>query len=323
MADGFVVKRPGASVATWLNRTAAMVLELATGTNSSTTIAEALADAFQLDPAPHAAVERCLAELQSAGLINYDRRPASGPAGVLVHVSAPDGTVSAELAHRLVELVGAGTDDGFRVEVEVSRDTSSRRARNHAALHLLDRQDVSHVFFLGARTPVEVGQFRRVVQSGHDVVSTAPPNEGSDWGKVASVTRRMPQATPEDLADTAAWFSVSFASSGGGHRPSNGYLSAHTVPVDGLLVSRNALLKLAASETVPRSVRQWSAGGVVDRVGRGFFDPATVDQDDELDEDAAFCARWRTVGGQIWVDLSGVFGRSLAVSQRAARNVPQ
>lgn len=297
-----------------------MVLELSTGANSEDDIAEAIADAFQLDQSPRDSVTRCLDELLAAGLITYDKHAAANATGVLVHVCAPQGLVGAELAKRLVELVGVGATEGFSVEVDISTDTGARRARNFIAASVLERQDISHVFFLGHTTPVDVEQFRRVVQSGHDVVSTAPPNEGAHWGKVAAVAQQLSKASPEELADAAAWFSIAFGSSADGHMPSDGYLRADTVPVDGLLVSRDALLRLAASDTVPRSIRQWSAGGVQDAIGYGFFEPMMVNGDDLIDEDVAFCSQWRAVGGDIWVDLSGVFGRSLSVSQRVTQN---
>lgn len=68
-ADGYVVYDEDRDRVHRLNRTAAVVFELCTGTNSTADIAVLLQQAFGLDAPPEAETEACVAQLRAEGLI--------------------------------------------------------------------------------------------------------------------------------------------------------------------------------------------------------------------------------------------------------------
>lgn len=319
-ADGFVVHREDAKTAVWLNRTAMLVLELSTGHNRADQIVAAVADAFELNEPPTDSVHRCLDQLLAAGLITRATTGLDRTArGVLIHVDSPDGRLDASLSTTLMELAGLGAGEGVAVEVSISADPNARRAHNQVANAVLDRTDISHLFLVRSSTPIEADQFWRALTSGLDVVSLAPPHGQTQWDKAAAISLRVPRLTGAELKAAASTYEVVFAKTGKGRIPQDGYVRADTVATNGLFVSRAALLQLTQSPHTPEYRRTWSEHGARDEVGSGFFDPALTEDGESVDEDVAFCARWRALDGDIWVDLSGQFGRSVALTQRARR----
>ena len=69
VSDGYVVYQPSRDRVHYLNQTATVVLELCNGSNSTATIAELLAAAYELPAAPVGEVEVCLQQLRSEGLV--------------------------------------------------------------------------------------------------------------------------------------------------------------------------------------------------------------------------------------------------------------
>lgn len=70
VSDGYVVYQPSRDRVHYLNQTATVVLELCNGNNSTGTIAELLATAYELPAPPVGEVESCLQQLRNEGLIN-------------------------------------------------------------------------------------------------------------------------------------------------------------------------------------------------------------------------------------------------------------
>lgn len=319
-ADGFIATLPGSKSATWLNHTAVIVLELSNGTNSSAAIAEFLADAYQLATVPTESVQSCLEDLLTAGLINYTPGPTSKEHHVLVCVTAPDSTVNVAASQALAELPERSLEYGYQVSVSISTDQVTRRGWNDAASSVAQSTVFTHVLFLDSATTTTADQLRRALDSGHDVVSFAPPRPPLRWDSAAELASAAANVSADELASAAHSYAATFERSSSGHKPADGFLEASTVAVNGLLVSRNALLRIAGSELVSRYSRQWSARGYVERHGWGFFEPVITADGDATDEEASFSTRWRSIGGKIWVDLSGSLGRAVAVRQRVANS---
>lgn len=317
IADGFIVRRPGASSATWLNHTAVIVLELANGKHSPTTIAKFLADAYQLAVVPTSSVETCLDELLAAGLIGYAPTPSATERHVLICVAAPNGTVDAAANQAIAAAPSLSVERGFQSTVHLSTDEVVRRGWNDTASSVAGSTAFTHVLFLDSSTTVTIEQLERALNSGHDVVSLAPPRPPLRWARAAELSSVLTDVSTDELAAVAQTYAVTFERSASGHQSVDGFIEAATVAVNGLLVSRSALLQMAGSELVTRYSRQWSAHGYIDRSGWGFFDPAITSDGDATDEEASFSTRWRSIGGKIWVDLSGGLGHAISAQRRA------
>jgi hypothetical protein len=316
-ADSFIVRRPGSRSATWLNHTAVIVLELSNGSSSPAAIAQFLADAYQLAATPTASVERCLEELLAAGLIDYSPAPPTAEHHVLVCVSTPHGTVDATAHQAVAELPNLSPGHGFRSTLHLATDEVIRRGWNDTASSVASSATFTHVLFLDSATSATIEQLQRALHSGHDVVSLAPPRPPLRWERAAELSSALTEISANELAGATQTYAVTFDRSASGHQLVDGFMEAASVAVNGLLVSRNALLKLAGSELVTRYSRQWSAHGCIDRPGWGFFDPVITPDGDATDEEASFSTRWRSIGGKIWVDLSGGLGHAISAQRRA------
>jgi hypothetical protein len=69
VADGFVVYQPSRDRVHYLNHTAALVLELCTGSNTAFDIERAVRAAYDLPDSPSADVNRCLERFVDEGLV--------------------------------------------------------------------------------------------------------------------------------------------------------------------------------------------------------------------------------------------------------------
>ena len=67
--DGLVVYQPETDRVHYLNTTAAVVFELCTGEHTEAEIADLVAAAWELDPAPLDEVGACLAQFQAEGIV--------------------------------------------------------------------------------------------------------------------------------------------------------------------------------------------------------------------------------------------------------------
>lgn len=70
VADGYVVYHPALDRVHYLNHTAVIVLQLCTGENDATTIAEFVGRAYELAEPPATEVAACLDHLRREGLVS-------------------------------------------------------------------------------------------------------------------------------------------------------------------------------------------------------------------------------------------------------------
>jgi hypothetical protein len=69
VADGFLIHQPEKKRVHYLNRTAALVLEMCDGETGKTEMAAALKELFDLTDPPLSEVEECLDSLRKQGLV--------------------------------------------------------------------------------------------------------------------------------------------------------------------------------------------------------------------------------------------------------------
>lgn len=327
LADGFTVTATSTGTGIWLNRTAALVLQLCTGANSAEAIAEALAQGFGLTTVPHQHVEQCLDQLLQAGLITYEQPVPTGglsEISLLLSVHAPSGVISVDTTQLLLAISDEATLAGYTLVTEISTEPSVRNLRNRVANHVLNSPEVTHLLFLSATTQLRRDQLRHALESGHDVVSLAPPNLHLSWDKAAATVAALGTVTAAELEQSARSYPLVFGRGQDRQQSSKramvaGFIPALSVGGDGLLISRRALLKLSSAQAAPRHARQWQAATLKDEPLWGFFDPLGNEAGEVADEETSFCARWRSVNGEIWVDVSGALGESIALAQRVKR----
>ena len=67
--DGYVIYEPDKDRVHYLNPTAALILELCNGTNSTSAITELVQEAYSLPEAPTQAVEDAITQMKDEGLL--------------------------------------------------------------------------------------------------------------------------------------------------------------------------------------------------------------------------------------------------------------
>lgn len=312
-ADGFVARRPGNPEATWLNRTAALVLHLCTGRSTVDQIAAAVIEAYDVSAPVVPEIERCLNDLAVAELI--DMGPVTTSGGVLVVIVSDSGSVSAQTMHALHDWRSRATDAGFPVEVIVTPGPD-HLAYNRAATRVVGDDRFAHLMLLGPDVVLDVAAWERLRDSQLDVVGLPQPNHRERWQYVRDAAAGLPDLDPADVAATAGSYAVTVVPGSGTAIVRDGFLRCDAVGTTCLMVSRTALQRLAASAVTDRYQRQVTIAGAIGSTGWGFFDPAITPAADAIDAATAFCARWRATGGEVWADLSGEYGRSIDVARR-------
>ena len=164
--------------------------------------------------------------------------------------------------------------------------------------------DATHVLFVDADIGFSPEDVFRLVSHGHDVIGGLYPVRASIWDDAARA-RLQGGEDPE----TAAFRYVGEPS---GPVGSDGLVPARYAGTGFLLISRGAIERLVDAYPETRCRHGHVAAGR-ERVEAGsgavlaefhalfdcLIDPTTRAY---LSEDFAFCARWRAIGGTVWLD---------------------
>jgi hypothetical protein len=224
------------------------------------------------------------------------------------------------LQHRCAQL-------GWSMHVETRADGLVTRSRNIFASQVVRREEYTHLLMIDADMGFEAAVVERLVGSGHEVVGACVPLREVKWEQVRDALDLLPDLGAQELAAVSHGHAIAFLEAPQQHATS-GFLPVRFIGGAMLLVSRDALVRLAQSDQVSRYEQggSWSDWPVD---GWTFFDPLVDPADSNyLSEDYAFCLRWRTAGGTVWADLQsavshtgsvrvgGAPDRSLAVWRR-------
>ena len=190
---------------------------------------------------------------------------------------------------------------GFRVTIEMlGYDSLVTRSRNTLVAKFLDTETTTHLLFVDADIAFEVEQVVRMLRFDGDVVAGMYPLKMIDWD-VAAIERARsgepPDSAPlrylglqcEERESRDGFVSGLYAGTGFmlikravftrmiAAFPESHYITAHTQPVPSKSPNQYALFDC-------------------------MIDPDTGHY---LSEDYAFCRRWRSIGGSLWLDTIG------------------
>ena len=319
-ADGYLVRVPDGTAVTWMNRTAYLIFQLCTGSNSDSAIANALASAFHMNWTPLVPIRAAIAELVTAGLVT----PAeTSPPAITRHLEiviwAPGPAIQPEVATGILNLNNGIDSAGIPTSIVLERDRSMRSARNRAANRVVRDAGTTHLLLVDATTEaigsvLQVG-IARLVDSEHPVIGVPVPWSFPAWDRVHEAASTLPEISPLELEAYAHGYDVSFAGVPQ-RRAENGFIEASHCGSAAMMVQRSALERIAGSHVVTRNRGVLSQGRIFTDPGWGFFDPAISEENIDFDEDLAFCQRVRASGGAVMIDLTGSFGTCVRVAQR-------
>jgi hypothetical protein len=215
------------------------------------------------------------------------------------------GMVHQRYMQSAIALLQQGPALGFTVRIELlGYDSLITRSRNALVARFLDDPAATHLFFVDADIAFEVEQVVRMLRFREDVVAGMYPLKMLYWG-AAAVARA--QSGGESF-DSAPLRYVGFPCEGEARETRDGFVTGLYAGAGFMLIRRAALLRMieafpetryTAAHTQPVPSGSPNQYALFDCM----IDPATGHY---LSEDYAFCHRWRSIGGRIWLDTRGV-----------------
>jgi hypothetical protein len=213
------------------------------------------------------------------------------------------GLVNQRYMQSVIALLQTGPALGFRVSIELlGYDSLVTRSRNALVAKFLDTETATHLLFVDADIAFEVDQVVRMLRFNRDVVAGMYPLKMIHWD--ADAAARFQSGEPFDSAPLRY---VGFPCKGGEFESQDGFVTALYAGTGFMLVKRAVLRRMieafpetryTAAHTQPVPSSSPNQYALFDCM----IDPETGHY---LSEDYAFCRRWRSTGGRIWLDTQG------------------
>jgi len=232
---------------------------------------------------------------------------APGAGMLLIGTPCYAGTVSVPYLTSLLATIRHCEQDGIEVELQhLAGESLLPRARNLIANAFFRRQEFSHLLLIDPDLGFPADAAVRYLRSGRDVVCGLPPLPRLDVDRLRALARNIPD---EDAV--AASLPYPFAPRPGAVPDESGLLPVAYGPAAFMMISRQALRRMAEAYPALRYRRSYVDSGDAPYKKWAFFDPVIDSQAREsLPEDYAFCRRWTVLGGEIHADVTGTFTRS-------------
>lgn len=227
------------------------------------------------------------------------------PSGVHLFVATPcyGGLVHQRYMQSAIALLQNGPARGFRVTIEMlGYDSLVTRSRNTLAAKFLDMETATHLLFVDADIAFEVAQIVRMLRFDRDVVAGMYPLKMIHWDAAA-----MGRAQAGEPFDSAPLSYVGCPCEGEEFESQDGFVTGLYAGAGFMLVARAVLSRMieafpetryTAAHTQPVPSNSPNQYALFDCM----IDPDTGHY---LSEDYAFCRRWRSIGGRLWLDTQG------------------
>ena len=213
------------------------------------------------------------------------------------------GVVHQGYMRSVIGLLQTGPSLGFRVSVELlGNDSLITRSRNTLVAKFLNTESATHLLFVDADIEFETAQIVRMLRFGEEVVAGVYPLKMIHWDDAARERFRSGEG-PE----TAPLRYVGYPAEGAELESRDGFVTGWYAGAGCMMIRRSALQRMTeafpetrytAAHTQPEPETLRNQYALFDCM----IDPATGHY---LSEDYAFCTRWRSIGGRIWLDTLG------------------
>ncbi len=176
----------------------------------------------------------------------------------------------------------------------LGQDALITRSRNTLLARFL-RSDATHILFVDADIGFTPSDVFTLLGRGRDLVGGLYPIRATIWDETAEACLRR----GEPLATAA----LRYVGEPSGPAGPDGLIPARYAGTGFLLVSRVAVERMVAAFPETRCRHAHVAGQDGGEDVHALFD-CLIDPETRhyLSEDYAFCARWRTIGGEVWLD---------------------
>jgi hypothetical protein len=209
------------------------------------------------------------------------------------------GSVTLRYYHATFALVMRGLALGIPVSIEtISHESLITRARNTLVARFLDNPRATHLLFIDADIGFDPAQVERMLAFNEDVVAGMYPLKTIAWDELA-----FANVHAGETLDTAPIRFVGKPMEGPAREMRDGFVTASYAGTGFMLIRREALLRMvAAHPELQYSAGHHSAEAQSPNQYALFDGSVCPETRHYLSEDYTFCARWRALGGKIWLD---------------------
>lgn len=193
--------------------------------------------------------------------------------------------------HTVLNLQRHAMRSGWELEVCHRSDGLVTRSRNAFASQVVADDSFTHLLMIDSDVSFDPNVVQRLIASTYPVVGACVPLRHVRWDRVAELAEAVANPSPQDLASISHSYAVTFSEDAHA-RANDGFLPADFVGSAVMLISRDALIRVAESD----QVQHYQPNGWT------FFDPFVDGRGIYLSEDYAFCQRWRNLGGTVFAD---------------------
>ena len=219
---------------------------------------------------------------------------------ILVGTPCYHGSVSMEYMVSMLGLQRELDREGVDWSLEMTGSVSLIPiARNYIVAQVLARPQFTHLLFIDADVGFDPAIVPRYLRADKDVVAGIYPIKQLDLDAV----RNLPTPRP---AAGALHYAVK--TSAGAQPTADGFVKADYAATGFMLVKRGVLESMATHYADLKYRHSFTLGAATDSAHLyALFDTSLDASGVYLPEDYTFCARWRALGGEIWVDTLSKF----------------
>ena len=210
------------------------------------------------------------------------------------------GLVTQRYMQSICNLLEYGNARQLAISIELlGYDSLVTRSRNTLVARFLDTPSATHLLFIDADIGFAPEQVARMLAFDREVVAGMYPLKVVHYDE--GVIERWKAGEPLELAQLRY---VGFFEAEAEREEEDGFVPGEFAGAGFLMLKREALLRLieaypetryANAHNVPFPNRSPNQYALFDCM----IEPETGDY---LSEDYAFCRRWRSIGGQVWLD---------------------
>lgn len=230
------------------------------------------------------------------------------PTNVNLFIATPcyAGQTTVEFTRSLIDFAVLATKIGLRFSVNtISNESLITRARNSLLAQFV-ASDATHLLFIDADIGFNPLFIVRLLTRGDGINGLAYPKKHYNTATIIQAVKEEPDISPELLMLRGLEHAVNFRVNAEGNSvisvDPTGFIEMEAISNGFMLISRECIDKLtkAFPETYRNDVKGYSSDLVyynlfdteIDHVSRRF-----------LSEDYAFCKKWRSIGGKIFMDV--------------------
>jgi hypothetical protein len=201
----------------------------------------------------------------------------------------------------MLELLRESSGGAFDLDVVLlGGDALITRARSVVAARFLDTPNATHLLFADADIAFQPEQMLRLLRADKDFAAAFYPLKQIDW---AAIPGRVVGGEPLEAAGLSY---VGSLCEGDELQVEGDFATARYAGTGFQLIKRNVFERLIAAYPETQFLKVDTLPGLMPKSDHlyALFD-CTIDSvtGSYLSEDYAFCQRWRTIGGTIWLDL--------------------